>query len=61
MLEIVIVRNEKDRKKHQGEGSANNAKVKKGGREKKTHTSFFFVLFFWKASKCLGASQEALV
>jgi len=40
MLEIVIVLNEKDKEEYQGEGSANNSKVKEGERGK-THFFFF--------------------
>jgi len=46
MLEIFIVLNEKDKEKHQGEGSANNSEGKEGGR-KSTH-------FFLKSEIMLG-------
>jgi len=41
MLEIFIVRNEKDDEKDQGEGSANDSKVKEG-RGKEEKDTFFF-------------------
>jgi len=44
MLEMFIIRNEKDKEECQGEGGANNAKVKKGGRGE-THFVFFFGFF----------------
>jgi len=44
MLEIFIVLNEKDKEKYQGEGSANNSKVKKGGEERKNKLFFLFFL-----------------
>ena len=56
MLEIFIVLNEKDKEEYQGEGSANNSKVKKGGKDEK-HT-FFLVE---KRINAWVASQEALV
>ena len=40
MLEIFIVLNEKDNEKDQGEGSANDSKVKEGG-ERKNKLLFF--------------------
>ena len=46
MLKICIVRNEKDYKKYQGEGSAKYSKVKAGrGKKKDTLGFFFFCLF----------------
>jgi len=53
MLEIFIVLNEKDNEKYQGEESANDSKVKEGGRGK---TNFLFFCFFFVKSekKCLG-------
>ena len=54
MLEIFIVLNEKDKEKYQGEGSANNSKVKRGGKEEK-HT------FFLKRINAWVATQKALV
>jgi len=45
MLEIFIVLNEKDKEKHQGEGSVNNSKVKEGGKRKNTYFFFFFFFF----------------
>jgi len=55
MLEIFIVLNEKDNEKDQGEGSANDSKVKEG-REKRKNTTLFvlFVLFFFKSKEILG-------
>ena len=55
MLEIVIVLNEKDKEEYQGEGSANNSKVKEGGKKKNT------LLFFEKRINAWVASQEAPV
>ena len=52
MLEIFIVLNEKDNEKYQGEGSANDSKVKAGRGKKKDTRVFFFV--FFKANKSLG-------
>ena len=49
MLEIFIVLNEKDKKKYQGEGNANNSKVKEGGGRGETH--FFFMCVFKKILK----------
>ena len=57
MLEIFIVLNERDKEEYQGEGSANNSKVKKGGKEEK-HT---FFLGFEKWKNAWVASQEVLV
>jgi len=49
MLEIFIVLNEKDKEKYQWEGSANNSKVKKGGKRGKTNFYFFCFVFFLKS------------
>jgi len=63
MLEIFIVLNEKDKEKYQGEGSANNREVKRGGKRKNKHFVFFlfWCFFLKKRINAWVASQEALV